>query len=180
MDNKPSDNFLTPPVVTERLKKFSGGVNLDPCSHPQSSVEAYTRVFAPWNVHKPTFGTYRDQVGDGLVVSWKDFTTDGIVFCNPPYSKPAPWIQKAVNEGVDTIMLLPASVGDLWWHRTVVPHAVGILLWRGRMKFWQPGVSKASPAPHSARFPVALAAFGAPEFAEELETIFGGDGWFVR
>lgn len=55
-----------------------------------------------------------DVENDGLVGSWKVGT-----FCNPPYSKPAPWIEKAIDELLDSkavsILLVPGSTADQWF-----------------------------------------------------------------
>lgn len=50
---------------------------------------------------------------DGLVREWKDPT-----YCNPPYSNPKPWVEKAIAEsrkGKRIIMLLRHDSSTEWW-----------------------------------------------------------------
>lgn len=55
---------------------------------------------------------YYTQVHDGLASPW-----EGLVWMNPPYSKPAPWVDKFLRHG-NGIALLPAAKSrwfyDLW------------------------------------------------------------------
>ena len=47
-----------------------------------------------------------------------DWATGGWNYCNPPFSKLGPWVHKAATErllGARVAMLVPASVGSLWW-----------------------------------------------------------------
>ena len=59
---------------------------------------------------------------DGLSQSWAGET----VWCNPPYSDIAPWVQKAHSEYLTTkgiVMLLPANRTEQgWWQYLVEPH----------------------------------------------------------
>ena len=59
---------------------------------------------------------------DALVQSWHSQR----VWCNPPYSAIAPWVQKAWNEMEDgcsiVVMLLPANRCEQgWWQQFVEP-----------------------------------------------------------
>lgn len=69
-------------------------------------------------------------------------------WCNPPYTKIAPWVEKAFVEAMDkwadVAMLVPASVGSEWWARFVhEPGCTRVLLLRGRPTF----VGHTSPYP---------------------------------
>lgn len=60
---------------------------------------------------------------DGLHTSW-----DGRVWCNPPYSNPAPWCRRAAKLTYNrkcplAVLLLPPSVDTKWFHRWVLPFA---------------------------------------------------------
>lgn len=58
---------------------------------------------------------YWTKEADALIQDWP---TSGWNWCNPPYADIAPWVQKAMQEatkGVQTVMLLPASVGSNWY-----------------------------------------------------------------
>ena len=70
---------------------------------------------------------------DGLAQSWEP----GPVWCNPPYSETGLWVQKAVQEqenGVTTVMLVPASTDVAWFHDLALPNAE-IRFVRGRLCF---------------------------------------------
>ena len=50
---------------------------------------------------------------DGLTRQWQDPT-----YCNPPYSDPRPWVEKAIAEarrGTRVVMLLPHDSSTEWW-----------------------------------------------------------------
>ena len=93
---------------------------------------------------------------DGLSQDWKGET----VFVNPPYSKTYDWVKKAHTEakdnGVTTVMLLPARVDSRWFHEFCLdPILVKSLTFiKGRLKF---GSSK-----NSAPFPSIIVEFGSP------------------
>lgn len=59
---------------------------------------------------------------DSLSKSWVDILGEGakgeFVFCNPPYSKPLPWVKAAVQaqkDGIGTVMLLNADTSPKWF-----------------------------------------------------------------
>lgn len=69
---------------------------------------------------------------NGLIQRWW-----GKVFCNPPYSNPAVWIQKAIRErgNCDAIvMLLRSDTGTKWFHDLLLPNAK-IEFLRDRIRF---------------------------------------------
>jgi hypothetical protein len=69
---------------------------------------------------------------DGLGSAWKDKT-----FVNPPYSKPLPWVEKAIEEnkkGKLIVMLLKMDTSTKWFK--LLQEADAIFLWvNGRLKF---------------------------------------------
>lgn len=77
------------------------------------------------NALLPRFWSIAD---DGLWQSWRDHR----VWCNPPYSNIAPWVEKAWHEmhvgGCISIdMLLPANrTEQLWWQHHVEPYRDGL------------------------------------------------------
>ena len=97
---------------------------------------------------------FYDIAADGLRQPWH-----GAVWCNPPYSDVATWVEKAWSEmelGVDVVvMLVPANRTEQdWWQRLVEPFRVGgggivngsapdvrlrVEFLRGRMRFDRPG-----------------------------------------
>lgn len=67
---------------------------------------------SPENTQAEHFYTEADN---GLVSPWISWT-----WCNPPYSNITPWVDKALWEsstkGINSILLVPASVGSNWWY----------------------------------------------------------------
>ena len=85
---------------------------------------------------------------DGLEQDW----TGERVYCNPPYSLIAPWIEKAHTAGADlVVMLLPASrTEQAWWQDLVEPFrdrpgGVRTEFLRGRLRFLKPGQVRIAP-----------------------------------
>lgn len=93
---------------------------------------------------------------DGLQQDW-----DGVVWCNPPYSRLAAWLGKAADEakcGVTSVFLVPARTDTAVWHDLVWDthqhrprRGVEVRFLRGRLKFGDCGVN--------APFPSALIVF---------------------
>lgn len=67
---------------------------------------------------------------DGLVQSW-----NGLVWMNPPYSKPGPWVDKWLQHG-NGVALLPTSKA-LWTRRLWQSEAICALL-EPNIKFERP------------------------------------------
>jgi len=90
-------------------------------------------------------GLYRDI--NGLEREW-----GSRVFVNPPYSRPGPWVRKAIAEskrGKLVVMLLKADTSTSWFHDLVLPNAE--IRWiKGRLRFSNQG---------RAPFPSMLAIF---------------------
>jgi len=84
---KPADDYYTPKWLFEAL---SVEFDLDVCA-PEGGV--------PW---LPAKNHYHLEM-DGLAQPWY-----GNVWCNPPYSKPRPWIEKFIEHG-NGMMLMPYS-----------------------------------------------------------------------
>jgi phage N-6-adenine-methyltransferase len=90
--------------------------------------------------HKCPFYYTKDQ--DGLSQRWdlrlKDLSIiygERIgVWCNPPYSDPAPWVEMICDEGFYGAFLLPVDVSTSWYHDFVLGKAE---IWhiRGRINF---------------------------------------------
>ena len=93
------------------------------------------------------------RLEDGLEQSW---ATDGAVWCNPPYSKIGPWVEKAWREHVFSVvtivMLLPANrCEQRWWQDHVEPFRdrpgspLRVEFLPGRMRFIKPGQTDVGP-----------------------------------
>jgi phage N-6-adenine-methyltransferase len=72
---------------------------------------------------------------DGLVQDWQ-----GLVWCNPPYSKPSPWVDKWL-ENANGIALLPLS-GNSKWFRKLWASKAKIMMMRPNVDFVKPDGSK--------------------------------------
>lgn len=106
-----TDTWLTPRWILDELGPFE----MDPCASP----------LAPRWVAPDCF----TESDDGLAQEWR-----GRVFCNPPYSNTAAWIDKHADYGYG-VMLVPASVESVVWRRRVWPEAHAIYLLHGRTRF---------------------------------------------
>lgn len=88
-------------------------------------------------------------VDDGLRRSWASER----VWCNPPYSRIGPWVEKAWREHESTsgiAMLLPANRTEQgWWQQHVEPFRDGSLIYPGRKRT---GYTIASPSPLAVTF----------------------------
>ena len=77
----------------------------------------------------------------GLDIEWKDKT-----YVNPPYSKPLPWIEKAIEEnkkGKTIVMLLRMDTSTRWFKS--LQEAGATFLWiNGRLRF---NTGKPAPFP---------------------------------
>lgn len=58
----------------------------------------------------------------------------GVVWCNPPYSKPLPWIERMAWYG-NGLMLLPAKSPETRWGQAVLGTAGLVLMLSGRLLF---------------------------------------------
>ena len=98
-----------------------------------------------------------------------DFSRVEWHWCNPPYGKDlAQWVEEVANKVEKSVLLIPASPCNQWWHRIVWPRATTVTFIRGRLTF------DGAPAP--AQFDSALVTIGAeawtnPEQAETLNDL---------
>ena len=117
-----SDHWSTPWPVVRGLEQEVGAFDLDPCCRPETAkaIQFYT------------------EERDGLSQPW-----EGRVFLNPPYSKPGPWLQKAIAETAAgrakiVVALLPVRTDTRWFHR-LVNGIAELRFIQGRIKWigWQ-------------------------------------------
>ena len=98
IDNGTSDDYYTPPFIFQAL-----GVEFDmDVSAPINGV--------PWIPAKRSLSI----IDDGLTTDWV-----GRVWCNPPYSNPAPWVDKLLkhNNGIALLPMSKSSWFNLVWER---------------------------------------------------------------
>ena len=117
--------------------------------HPPEFFEALNREFsfdldvcATHENHKcPNYYTAEEN---GLAQSWAGH----VVFCNPPYSQAAQWIEKAYQEGhqdnTTVVLLIPARTDTRYFHNFILNRAE-IRFIKGRLKFG--GCKNAAPFP---------------------------------
>lgn len=125
-----SDEWETPPEFVAALEAEFGRFDLDPCARAETAKAEF----------------YYTQEDDGLVQPWY-----GQVFVNPPYSKPGPWVEKAIGASLNPkrhtmiYLLLPAATDVGWFHDLVLPHC-NVRFIRGRLRFlgWE-GTPVGSP-----------------------------------
>ena len=86
-DYSPADDYYTPAYIFEALGLT---FDVDVCA-PKDGI--------PW---LPAKSHYHLEM-DGLAQEWS-----GLVWCNPPYSKPKPWIDKWIEHG-NGLMLVQFS-----------------------------------------------------------------------
>lgn len=94
--------------------------------------------------HNTKLLRFYDRATDGLAQTWAGER----VWCNPPYSSIAPWVEKAWREVAAelVVMLLPANrTEQRWWHDLVEPmrdrpgSALTVEFLPGRLRFLAPG-----------------------------------------
>lgn len=134
------DEWLTPPEILDALGRF----DLDPCAP----------ICRPW----PTANRHLTVEDDGLSAPWAPFER---VWCNPPYSRASPWIQKMATHGRG-IALLFARAETKRWHTWVWPYASHLLFLEGRVTFCMPD-GRPSRRGHSSGGPSVLVAYGADD-----------------
>jgi DNA N-6-adenine-methyltransferase (Dam) len=106
-----NDNYATPDWLYKALER-EFGLDFDPCPlNPVPDV-------------------------DGLKLDW----TGKNVFCNPPWSAIAPWIEKALNSRCLTVFLVPARTDTGWFHR-LKDAGAELRFFRKRVHFVTEGVA---------------------------------------
>lgn len=100
-----NDDWATPWPLVRQLEAEFGPFELDPCAIAETAKA-------------PRFYT---KAQDGLSLPWT-----GRVFCNPPYSNKAPWLQKAYESsqaGALVVCLVPARTDAAWFHDWILGKA---------------------------------------------------------
>lgn len=118
-----SDEWYTPWNIVQPLAdEFANGkFDLDPCTVPEV---AKGRV-------------YYTMEDDGLIQPWF-----GTVWLNPPYSKPGPWIDKAVDEinsgNCELVVALMLGNNGNRWHNKAMVNATLMRYYPRRLRFESP------------------------------------------
>ena len=105
-----ADEWYTPPEDIEVIYKVMGSIDLDPTSNDIAN----RRVGAD---------RYYTKDDSCLDKDWSTPQSEGsTVFMNPPYSKPAPWVDQLQEEHrlghvKEAIILLNVSTSSQWWQQ---------------------------------------------------------------
>ncbi len=115
---------------------------------PQWLFEALTLEFGFWldvaaneqNALCPYFLTLEN---DALKSDW---VSHGAIWCNPPYSNPKPWIEKAAEQCIKqnkaVVMLVPADQSTSWYSLALKSVDEIRLIVDGRINFIDPRTGK--------------------------------------
>lgn len=102
---KASDLYETPPEIFHWCEQVFGPFDLDVCCQSETRKVANA---LPIETH------------DALEDLWSAYGRRA--WCNPPYSDPRPWLEKAAIEakrGVRTTFLLPGDTSTKWWQECI-------------------------------------------------------------
>lgn len=136
------NEWYTPPDILSKVREVIGS----PIALDVASCEVANRFVGA--------STYYTEDDNGLEQTW-----DKPWFCNPPYSRISPWVNRAVLSTAPGILLVPASTGSSWF-RVIWSSADAICLPWSRVSFIDG--SQENPAiASSPRHPgVAISLFG--------------------
>ena len=153
-----TDEWATPPRLWKSLSNAVGGFDLDPasgCEPVPIANETYT------------------EEDNGLRQNWF-----GTVWCNPPYSNPGEWLEKAIAEhcskgNTDRILLLLPARTNTNWFSNNIRNADAVLFFDSKISFMKNGQSQPDALPT----PVVLVVFG--EINDDLVRVCEEKGWLV-
>lgn len=92
-------------------------------------------VDAAANRHNAKLKNYWHEKKNGLMQPWEDH----VVWCNPPWDDPPPWVRRAMAIGVRAMLLLPVRTDRLWWYECVTSSTPPKITWiLGRIAFKPP------------------------------------------
>jgi hypothetical protein len=134
--------YITPSNLTSFARTVLDTIDLDPCTTSSNPVQA-THFFS-------------DELGqDGLLEDYSWYET---IWCNPPFSEVAKWVDKVISYDVPTIMLTKAD-SRTKWHENLMSKADCGLLIKGYtiFKFADQSSNQASFS-----FPIQLTLINAP------------------
>ena len=116
-----NDNSTTPKKLFQHLhKRFN--FDLDAAASKENALLA--------KYHE------EDVLAPGVIKPWIGFTR---VFCNPPYSQVAKWVEHASiaynRHGISSVLLLPVRADQSWWHSHVITNIRRVEWYKGRLSF---------------------------------------------
>ena len=138
-----TDELETPPWLFAQLDSIFNFV-FDAAATPRNAL---CEVFPD--------GSIDPELGDSLKLETWD--SGGVVWLNPPYSDPEPFLRKAFVEsrkGVTTVALIKGDPSTRWWNVIVKDKA--LVYWiPNRLRFYYKG----KPTKYAASFPSVLAIY---------------------
>jgi DNA N-6-adenine-methyltransferase (Dam) len=157
-ESLPEDEWFTPPefiilvreffqsgYTSEAERQLNGRIDLDPASNQYANEVIRADLY----YGKDETGGFRSvylsgsEVGNGLNQEW----VARHVYCNPPYSAGLidRFVEKAIREyencNAQEIIMLVNNRTETRWFQSLLAHATGCCLIKGRLKFWRPGVA---------------------------------------
>ena len=160
-----NDLWATPPEVFHALD-LEFGFGFDVCAQPQTA-----KCPEYWTIEDDALSQDWSKAG-GVFGQW--------LWCNPPYSKIGPWIDKAVEAqaaGRGTVMLVMADPSVKWFSQAQKFASETRFITNGRISFLKNGVPQAGNNKGSVIFvfnPHAIGA-GHVRFIERAELLAKGE-----
>lgn len=119
------DSRFTDEKTARSLEEAFGRVSLDPCAHPDSSIN-------------PIEGYFKQQGQDGLAQPW----LGNFVYVNPPFSQLAKWLDKALDEyekgKIAVLACLIPTRTDTRFFAQALQMGASVFFFGGRLKFRKP------------------------------------------
>lgn len=132
-----NDLWSTPPEVFHALD-LEFGFGFDVCAEEET---AKCRRF--WTVESDALS--KDWALDTMESFQGERFSSGTLFCNPPYSKIAPWVEKAIEaqlQGVGTVMLVMCDPSVKWFSLAQQYASETRFITNGRLAFLKNGAKQ--------------------------------------
>jgi len=133
------DTWRTPAWLAELVTRHAGrhGIELDPCGHVDQHVPAQRIAVRATpdeiRTHARLIPSRYVSVACGLEYMQAN-PARGVVWCNPPYSDPARWIE-AIDELGATALVLTNTATATRWYQRALRACDSALLFRQRIAF---------------------------------------------
>jgi hypothetical protein len=173
---KPSDYYRTPAFLLELVRQVSP-IALDPCGTPDNWTGARHCFTENGRVTKRTA-----EYVDGLAAPWRELSSLGLAFVNPPYSSRhlGRWVSRCAREGqhgCSVLALLPANTDTRWFQNILIPSEPVLCFWMGRLRFVDPDTNE--QAVGAGRFASLLSFWGSADERQRFRAQFRPKGWVI-